>query len=404
MMQYDKVVTGLRIMLVDDENLALLQLERMITNAFIEHGVQDQIQELKGFQFVQQALEYAKISPPDLIFLDIQMPEISGLEAAEYFQQMLPNVEIIFVTAYDEFAVKAFELNAMDYMLKPVSAVRLNKSVGRVLESYNVQQQQPVAAEEPQARQKIYCFNHIRFQIGNGVIEYPKWRTAKAQELFAFLLHHRGEFVPKYSIINMFSPELDKKRAMTQLYTIIYQIRKCVKEANLEIKIDNDSIQEGYCLRLENTVIDAEQWERELQQLQPHHSEYYRKLEELLYQYEGDYMGNYDYLWAESERERLRQLWVSHAKQFLQHLYAIKDWTRLLKLGDKMNVFSPYEFEYGIYMMEAYDQLGQYDKLKQFYEKQEQTMLEELDLPLPEDMIHWYEAWLASRKGIHSKV
>ncbi|GIP19143.1 hypothetical protein J40TS1_47850 [Paenibacillus montaniterrae] len=393
----------MKIMLVDDENLALLQLERMITNAFTEHGVQDQIQELKSFQLVQQALDYAKQSPPDLIFLDIQMPEITGLEAAEYFQQMLPEVEIIFVTAYDEFAVKAFELNAMDYLLKPVSASRLSKTVNRIMARRKDKQPQ-VLVEKPQAKQKIYCFNHIRFQVGDGIIEYPKWRTAKAQELFAFLLHHRGEFVPKYSIINMFSPELDKKRAMTQLYTVIYQIRKCVKEANLEIKIDNDSIQEGYCLRLENTVIDVEQWEKELNQLQPQDPQYYNKLEELLYQYEGDYMGNYDYLWAESERERLRQLWISNAKDFLQHLYAIKDWSRLLKLGDKMNSFSPYEFEYGIYMMEAYDQLGQYDKLKQFYEKQEQTMLEELDLPLPEDMIHWYEAWLASRKGIQNKV
>lgn len=393
----------MKIMLVDDENLALLQLERMITNAFTEHGVQDQIQELKSFQLVQQALDYAKQSPPDLIFLDIQMPEITGLEAAEYFQQMLPEVEIIFVTAYDEFAVKAFELNAMDYLLKPVSASRLSKTVNRIMARRKDKQPQ-VLVEKPQAKQKIYCFNHIRFQVGDGIIEYPKWRTAKAQELFAFLLHHRGEFVPKYSIINMFSPELDKKRAMTQLYTVIYQIRKCVKEANLEIKIDNDSIQEGYCLRLENTIIDVEQWEKELNQLQPQDPQYYNKLEELLYQYEGDYMGNYDYLWAESERERLRQLWISNAKDFLQHLYAIKDWSRLLKLGDKMNSFSPYEFEYGIYMMEAYDQLGQYDKLKQFYEKQEQTMLEELDLPLPEDMIHWYEAWLASRKGIQNKV
>lgn len=393
----------MKIMLVDDENLALMQLERMITNAFTEHGVQDQIQELKSFQLVQQALDYAKQSPPDLIFLDIQMPEITGLEAAEYFQQMLPEVEIIFVTAYDEFAVKAFELNAMDYLLKPVSASRLSKTVNRIMARHNDKQPQ-VLDEKPQAKQKIYCFNHIRFQVGDGIIEYPKWRTAKAQELFAFLLHHRGEFVPKYSIINMFSPELDKKRAMTQLYTVIYQIRKCVKEANLEIKIDNDSIQEGYCLRLENTIIDVEQWEMELNQLQPQDPQYYNKLEELLYQYEGDYMGNYDYLWAESERERLRQLWISNAKDFLQHLYAIKDWSRLLKLGDKMNAFSPYEFEYGIYMMEAYDQLGQYDKLKQFYEKQEQTMLEELDLPLPEDMIHWYEAWLVSRKGIQNKV
>lgn len=86
---------------------------------------------------------------------------------------------------------------------------------------------------QSETTQKIYAMKKISFQVGHNLIEYPKWRTAKAQELFAYLLHYRGQFVPKYKIINMFSPELDKKRAMTQLYTVIYQIRRCLKESTI---------------------------------------------------------------------------------------------------------------------------------------------------------------------------
>lgn len=57
---------------------------------------------------------------PDVVFLDVEMPEISGIEVAEKLQSALPDVRIIFVTAYDEYAVKAFELHALDYILKPL--------------------------------------------------------------------------------------------------------------------------------------------------------------------------------------------------------------------------------------------------------------------------------------------
>jgi len=391
-------VLSLQLLLVDDEKLALMQLERMVRKVFAEREEQDQDIVIHSFQLVSEAIEYAKSNMLDVVFLDINMPEMSGLEAAELLKQIRPTIEIIFVTAYDEYAVQAFELNAMDYLLKPLSMQRLQKTMERLYSKKEIAvSQQDVT--ETSCRQSIYCMKKIRFQAVHGAIVYPKWRTAKAQELFAYLLHRRGEFVPKHKIMNMFSPELDKKRAMTQLYTVVYQIRKCLKESGIEVKIDNDSIQEGYCLRLEDTYLDVEAWEslgNELDETDPH---YFEKLEYCLGQYEGDYMEDYDYLWAESERERLRQIWVNHARQLLPYLYKERSWVKVLKLGDHFNQFSPYEFEYGVYMLEAYNQLGQYDKLKQYYEKQEQEMMDELGLPLPNEMMEWYEDWTVSRKS-----
>jgi len=383
----------LKFLLVDDERLALVQLEKMIDAAF-----QGQYSEIKSFQLVSEALDWAQEQQPDIVCLDINMPEMSGLEAAEKLQVICPGAEIIFVTAYDEFAIKAFEINAMDYLLKPISLQRLQKTTDRILARYQVDNEHQ-QSEYSVYEQKIHCFNKIKLSIGEHHIDNPKWRTAKAQELFAYLLHHRGEFVPKYKIINMFTPELEKKRAMTQLYTIIYQIRKYLKEIGYHISIDNDSIQEGYCLRLDHTWIDVEDWERRIQAIEPGSDTYFNDLELLLQQYEGDYMGDYDYLWAESERERLRQLWIQHAHLLLNHYYEQKILHKLITLGERLYTFSPYEFKFSIYLLEAYEQLGQFDKLKAYYSKLEKVMVEEFDLPLPEEIVNWYHTWIESRRS-----
>lgn len=70
---------------------------------------------------------------PDLIFLDVQMPKISGFEMLEILEE-LP--KIIFTTAFDEYALKAFEANAVDYLLKPFSKDRFSKAVGKALEEH----------------------------------------------------------------------------------------------------------------------------------------------------------------------------------------------------------------------------------------------------------------------------
>jgi len=79
----------------------------------------------------RQAVAAIKTSHPDLVFLDVQMPKMGGFEVVEAIgAEQMPTV--VFVTAYDEFALRAFEVNALDYLLKPFDEERLMKTVGRV--------------------------------------------------------------------------------------------------------------------------------------------------------------------------------------------------------------------------------------------------------------------------------
>ena len=81
---------------------------------------------------VPDAVLAIKEHKPDVVFLDVQMPSYAGYEIVKFFDEI--NFEIVFVTAYDQYAIKAFELSAIDYLVKPVGRERLNKTLERLSE------------------------------------------------------------------------------------------------------------------------------------------------------------------------------------------------------------------------------------------------------------------------------
>ncbi len=113
----------MKALLIDDERLARNELRRLLA-AFPE------IELVGEAGNAQQARERIAELAPGLVFLDVQMPGETGLQLLEKLEPPLPHV--IFTTAYDEFAVKAFELNALDYLLKPVDPARLAAAIERL--------------------------------------------------------------------------------------------------------------------------------------------------------------------------------------------------------------------------------------------------------------------------------
>lgn len=113
----------IKAIIIDDENLA-----RELIKAYL--GKFDQIEVLKECEDGFQGLKAIQELQPDLIFLDIQMPKITGFEMLELLDQ--PPV-VIFSTAFDQYAIKAFEMNATDYLLKPYSEGRFQEAVNKAL-------------------------------------------------------------------------------------------------------------------------------------------------------------------------------------------------------------------------------------------------------------------------------
>jgi two-component system LytT family response regulator len=112
----------MKALIIDDERLARLELRRLLE-------AHPEVEIAGEARSGEEALELVAELDPDLLFLDIQMPGMTGFELLERLED-LPAV--IFTTAYDEYAIKAFEVNAMDYLLKPIVPARLAAALGRM--------------------------------------------------------------------------------------------------------------------------------------------------------------------------------------------------------------------------------------------------------------------------------
>ncbi|MYN45451.1 response regulator [Pseudoduganella sp. FT93W] len=115
----------MRILIVDDERPAREKLRRML-------AAEPDISAIEEARDGVEALERLPAFAPDLLLLDIQMPEVSGLDVAASLPTPAPCV--VFVTAYDEYALRAFDANAIDYLLKPYDQPRLQRALQRVRE------------------------------------------------------------------------------------------------------------------------------------------------------------------------------------------------------------------------------------------------------------------------------
>jgi len=138
--------------LIDDERLARKELRSMLA----EHEIIDVVGEAEN---VAQAIELVHSQKPDVLFLDIQLPGETGFDLLE---KISPACKIIFVTAFDAYAIRAFEVNALDYLLKPINPARLAQAIER-LTSQDSAPSSPVRALEYEDRLFIEVDERSRF-------------------------------------------------------------------------------------------------------------------------------------------------------------------------------------------------------------------------------------------------
>jgi two-component system LytT family response regulator len=152
----------IKVILIDDEPLA-----RLVIREYLETFPQVEIlQECNdGFEAVKAIQQYQ----PDLIFLDIQMPKINGFEMLELIDQP---PAVIFTTAFDEFAIKAFETHAVDYLLKPFSKERFSKALQKWIDQSGGGQRQASTSEiledaamSPSQRERVVIKNGGKIKI-----------------------------------------------------------------------------------------------------------------------------------------------------------------------------------------------------------------------------------------------
>ncbi|MBW4084033.1 response regulator [Paenibacillus sp. S150] len=370
-------------LLVDDERLALMKLKLML-------------EELKTVNVVaaytdpSEAVSAASRLDPDVIFLDIDMPEMNGVQAAEVMQSLCPRASIVFVTAYNSYAVEAFELYALDYVLKPVRRDRLLKTIRRLEDRLN---QSKLNSSKTADKIMIRSFQSLRFERGGQPLPNIRWRTSKAQELFAYLYHNRNRFVSKDTLIELLWPDFNLKKASTHLYTTVYQVRQCLKQGGIELQISNVSGGEGYTLETGALLVDSYEWEKDILALNAINPDNYGEHQRLFDFYSGDYLSDYDYLWAEGERQRLRTIWLHHAMGIAEFYTASGRIAEAVTVYQRVVQLQPY-FEQGhLGLMKVYDSIGERSAVEEQYHILTDLLNRELNIELPANIKRWYDKW-----------
>src|SRR5881409_2274571 len=118
------MVEPLRILIADDEPLAAERLQLLLARA-------DGAQLVGTASDGDSAINLSQTLHPDVMLLDIAMPGLDGIAVARALAAQTPSPAVVFVTAYDQFAVAAFEVQAVDYLMKPVDPVRLQRALER---------------------------------------------------------------------------------------------------------------------------------------------------------------------------------------------------------------------------------------------------------------------------------
>lgn len=200
---------------MDDEELALSRLSGLLAEL-------ESIELCGAFSTAAAALEYIEENPADVVFLDISMPEMDGMEFANILLNQGSFAKVVFVTGYGEYAVEAFELNAMDYLLKPISRERLAKTVQRLTK--------PQRGEEQ--RLSVNCFGGFSVSVYGNSSDVINWRSPKVEELFAFLIC-KGN-VSRDEIADTLWDGFTPDKAMKNINSTVYYIRRALQQYGLE--------------------------------------------------------------------------------------------------------------------------------------------------------------------------
>lgn len=275
----------IRIAAVDDELHVLERFKRMILEI-------EEVELCGLFETGEDLLSYLKEHPIDVVFLDIEMPEINGLELSAKILDLYETINIVFVTAFHQYAVEAFEVQALDYILKPLTRERLEKTIARL-----IKYQRKIT---PYKRPVIQCMGDFEVFLGQEVMV---WKNSKAKEIFAFLVHKAGVPVTWEKIAGAIWPEYNTQKAQTNFHATMYLLRKRLAEAGLAEIIESG--RGNYRIVTDRVDCDLYQIEEMINGRKKIGKEEFRMLNQ--FKHKG-YLEESGYDWAQPKAAELEEL------------------------------------------------------------------------------------------------
>ena len=246
----------MNILLVDDEELQLIRLKESIANVTKDAT-------LYAFSNPTKVIEEVKDKNIDIAFLDIEMPMINGVMLAKSLKEINPKINIIFVTAYDNYALDAMKMHASGYVSKPVNEDKIKKEIEGL--------RYPIENKTTDKLQ-IKCFGNFDIFFKGSLV---KFTYQKSKELFAYLVDREGSSA-NVNELNAILWEEDHKSYLRNLISDIQHTFKELGINDVFIKKHN-----AYCINPNNVECDA--------------YEYKKNNPSAIRLYRGEYMSQYSW-------------------------------------------------------------------------------------------------------------
>lgn len=279
----------MRILIAEDEPENLEEIERILYSSGI-------FVEVDGYINPLEALAAVERNPYDLALLDIMMPVINGMELGEKCVALQPNMSLVYITAYNNYATEAFGLHALDYILKPIHPERLLT----VLTKVRTQERRKVSPDELSKTVRIVSFSGLRMFSDFGEIH---WDRPKAAELFGYLLLNKEERVHKETLCEEIWPNLDIDRSLANLQVTVCRLRKTMGVFTRK-KIGIEFCNGYYTLHVSDTEYDRDTFDKLIQ------SEEEESLLAAFLLYKGNVFEQDGWLWAENLRVAYEKKYV----------------------------------------------------------------------------------------------
>ncbi|GGG73347.1 response regulator [Paenibacillus radicis (ex Gao et al. 2016)] len=326
----------MRAVVVDDEWLVVEQIDRMLVNAGVK---------VLGCSVnPHEALGMAKALQPDVLFLDIEMPELSGLEIAKRVYADKLDMEVVFITAYNQYAIDAFRVNALDYLLKPVMEEDLMRSLERVTQRRQHRKAAVGNSGSGQRAVTAELFGKFALRL-NEVLEPVRWVTSKCAELFAYmLLQPLEKEVSKWELVEALWPAQNTEKAGINLRSTVSRINKTFRDCRLEMTLT--SVKNGYRLVLSDDAPAVDAMELEsfvLSAVEPDGANLAR-VEQLVQRCSQPFLPEFDSAWCEPYRKQYRQYFLHLGKKLLLYYENSEaEPFKMLRLADLLAEHDPYD-------------------------------------------------------------
>jgi two-component SAPR family response regulator len=377
----EKEVVFMVAIVVDDEELAAEHISRILRKAGFA---------VYSFTNPYLVLEQDIIRTADIFYLDIEMPEISGLKLAEKIKQVNPECEVVFSTGHNQYAIEAFDVEALDYILKPVTPRQVERSIQRIIKRKGKQVSEYNVREMKRNPLNICLFGKISITSIDGS-KNLKISSVKGAEIFCFMLLQRDTAeISKWKLIDELWPDKDINKGDINLRSTISKLNKNFREKEIDISIK--STRNGYQLMLsEDIEVDAFMLESIADKNFIISENNLLSFESTLLKYNDMLFEDFDSEWCNLYRT-LYNRYFKIALQKLTNYYKLvkQDPIRILSIMERLIVFEPYDEEVRELCLRLYAFIyGKYEA-KKYYEEYCELLFTDLGMKPGEKLRNSY--------------